>query len=160
MTRIDEITAEHLGRDATDEDVAVFRGAAKAYMCEECGIDEKGAIDYLWSRGAWTDRVEGGHCHACHRVTGEYQSHREYCRGAMPIFDAAAVRRDGGSIRRYRIADRPDDEAREMGGVTYGRDCPICNQPMRDGALYADFDGDWWCELDLAVEYPLQEDTP
>ena len=50
MATLNEMTAEHLGQDATDEDVAQFIGWVRELMARD-GTAEASAIDTLWANG-------------------------------------------------------------------------------------------------------------
>lgn len=57
MERIDGITDEHLGAEATEEDVEQFKAACWAYI-ERTGATEEEAMDYIWNDGNFCGRID------------------------------------------------------------------------------------------------------
>ena len=50
MTTLNEMTVEHLGDAATDQELAEFKGWARELMARD-GMSESDAIDSLWNDG-------------------------------------------------------------------------------------------------------------
>jgi hypothetical protein len=56
MTKLNEMTTEHLGQDATDADLDQFKGWARELMARD-GMSESDAIDTLWNDGDYTSKA-------------------------------------------------------------------------------------------------------
>jgi hypothetical protein len=50
MTKLNEMTVEHLGQDATDADLDQFKDWVRELMARD-GLSESSAIDRLWGSG-------------------------------------------------------------------------------------------------------------
>lgn len=56
MTTLNEMTVEHLGPDATDEDLEQFKDWARELMARD-GLSESTAIDTLWNDGDYFSKA-------------------------------------------------------------------------------------------------------
>ncbi len=56
--KLSEMTIEHLGREATEDDLRDFRDAVERIKDAIGG--EQAAIDYIWGNGDYTERLDAG----------------------------------------------------------------------------------------------------
>ena len=56
--RIADLTIEHLGSDATEDDLERFRGWCRELMQRDSILTEKEAIDMLWGNGDYAENAK------------------------------------------------------------------------------------------------------
>jgi hypothetical protein len=55
--KIDELTEQHLGNSADENDLADFKTACRNYHTKHLNLTEEQAIDYIWGNGDFMGRM-------------------------------------------------------------------------------------------------------
>ena len=55
--KIDELTEQHLGNSADENDLADFKTACRNYQKRSPELTEQGVIDYIWNDGDFMGRM-------------------------------------------------------------------------------------------------------
>jgi hypothetical protein len=57
VTKINDLTADHIGNVATSDDLTQFKAACWNWLDENPEATEQEAIDYVWGDGDFSTRV-------------------------------------------------------------------------------------------------------